>query len=364
MSAAICLAELRVGLTCKNPSVGALIVRGDDVRSFVVGHAATAIGGRPHAEIQALQMAGSFSCGATAYVTLEPCAHYGETPPCVDALIHSGISRVVIAFTDPDKRVCGRGISILKAAGVKVVEGVLRDEAFETLSAYFCVKNLQRCEVTLKMAISADNGVGKKGNGGIRISGVASRKYVHILRARSDAIMVGIGTILADDPQLSCRLPGLEMRSPVRIILDKNLRIPLNAKVVQTAMQIPTWIICDETLLDGRKKVELERYGVRVYSVKVNNNLMHPLAILQLLCELGINSVLLEGGTKTGEIFLNVGCVDHLICFYTPIILGKDRIRPPHIESYLSEFSKIETRMLENDHLCRWRRKALCLQGL
>ncbi|KEG16713.1 bifunctional diaminohydroxyphosphoribosylaminopyrimidine deaminase/5-amino-6-(5-phosphoribosylamino)uracil reductase RibD [Bartonella bacilliformis] len=364
MAAAIRLAERHVGLTNENPSVGALIVRNDSTGPFIVGYGVTALRGRPHAEVQALQMAGSLSKGATAYITLEPCVHYGKTSPCVDSLIDAGIVRVVIALIDPDERVCGRSIALLQAAGIEVVKGVLEKESSEMLSAYLCTKKLKRCEVTLKMAISADNGVGKKGQGGVKISGATSHTYTHILRAQHNAIMVGIRTILADDPQLTCRLQGLEMRSPIRVILDKDLRIPMDAKVIQTATQVPTWVICDATLSNQSKKMKLEQYGVCVHSIEISNNFMQPLAILQLLCQLGINSVLLEGGAETGEKFLNAGCVDHLICFYASIILGENRIKAPYFETYLSEFNEIETKMLENDRLRRWRRKILCSQGL
>ncbi|WP_336294790.1 bifunctional diaminohydroxyphosphoribosylaminopyrimidine deaminase/5-amino-6-(5-phosphoribosylamino)uracil reductase RibD [Bartonella sp. CB169] len=365
MAAAIRLAERHVGLTGENPSVSALIVRNDDdVGTFIVGYGVTAIDGRPHAEVQALHMAGALANGATAYVTLEPCSHYGKTSPCVNALIDSGISRVVIALTDLDKRVNGRGIACLRAAGIEVVEGILAEEAFEALCAHWCIKKLQRCAVTLKMAISADNGIGKKGQGRIKISGVFSHTHTHILRAQNNAILVGIGTILTDDPQLNCRLPGMEMRSPIRVILDADLCIPLDAKVVQTATKIPTWIICDANLSKQSKKIVLEQCGVSIHSIEMRNGYMPPFAILQLLYQHGINSVLLEGGVKTGEEFLNAGCVDHLICFYAPIILGKNRIEAPRFGHYLSQFHEVETRMFGNDRFYKWRRKTLCSQGL
>ncbi len=365
MAAAIRLAERHVGLTGDNPSVGALIARNDEgIGTSIVGYGVTAVYGRPHAEIQALQMAGPLARGSTAYVTLEPCSHYGKTSPCVNALINSGISRVVVALADLDKRVNGRGITLLRAAGIEVIEGVLAEEAFGTLCTHWCIRKLRRCTVTLKMAISADNGVGKKGKGGIKISGMMSRTHTHILRAQNNAILVGIGTILADDPQLNCRLPGLEMRSPIRIILDTDLSIPLNAKVVQTAKTTPTWIVCDMNLSKESKKSALEQYGVSVYSVEMRNGCMQPFTILQLLYQRGITSVLLEGGVKTGEKFLNAGCVDHLICFYTPVILGEDRIEAPHFGNYLSQFYEVERRMFGNDCFYKWRRKTLCSQGL
>ncbi|WP_019222604.1 bifunctional diaminohydroxyphosphoribosylaminopyrimidine deaminase/5-amino-6-(5-phosphoribosylamino)uracil reductase RibD [Bartonella rattaustraliani] len=364
MAAAIRLAERHVGLTGENPSVGTLIVRNDaGGGASIVGYGVTAVHGRPHAEVQALRMAGSLARGATAYVTLEPCSHYGKTLPCVNALIHSGISRVVIALTDLDKRVNGRGIALLRAAGIEVVEGVLAEEAFEALCTHLCIKQLQRCAVTFKMAISADNGVGKKGQGGIKISGMISHTHTHILRAQNNAIIVGVGTILADDPQLNCRLPGMEMRSPIRVILDMDLCIPLDSKVVQTAIKIPTWIICDASFVKKDKKSALEQYGVSVYPIEMRDGCMQPLAILQLLYQRGINSVLLEGGVKTGESFLNAGCVDYLICFYAPVILGDNRIEAPYFGNYLSQFHEVESRMFGDDRFYKWRRKTLCSQG-
>ncbi|MBX4335645.1 bifunctional diaminohydroxyphosphoribosylaminopyrimidine deaminase/5-amino-6-(5-phosphoribosylamino)uracil reductase RibD [Bartonella raoultii] len=365
MAAAIRLAERHIGLTGENPSVGALIVQNiNGIETSIVGYGVTAINGRPHAEVQALRMAGSLAKGATIYVTLEPCSHYGNTSPCVNALIDSGISRVVIALSDLDKRVDGRGIALLRKVGIEVVEGILSEEALESLCTHWCIRKLQRCAVTLKMAISADNGVGKRGQGGIQISGMISHAHTHILRAQNNAIVVGVGTILADDPQLTCRLPGMEDRSPIRVILDADLCIPLDAKVVQTAKKIPTWVICDANFIQKSKKGALEQYGVSVYSVEVSDGYMSPFAILQLLYKQGINSVLLEGGVKTGEMFLNAGCVDNLICFYAPITLGKNRIEAPHFKNYLSQFHEVETRMFGNDRFYKWRRKTLCLQEL
>ncbi|MBB4076931.1 diaminohydroxyphosphoribosylaminopyrimidine deaminase/5-amino-6-(5-phosphoribosylamino)uracil reductase [Bartonella fuyuanensis] len=365
MAAAIRLAERHVGLTGENPSVGTLIVRNDSVGgAFIVGYGVTAIHGKPHAEVQALRMAGSLARGATAYVTLEPCAHYGKTSPCVNALIDSGISRVVVALIDCDKRVNGHGIALLRAAGIEVVEGILAEEAFESLCTHWCIKKMQRCAVTFKMAISADNGVGKREQGKIKISGALSHIQTHILRAQNNAILVGIGTILADDPQLNCRLPGMEMRSPIRIILDADLSIPLDAKIVQTATIIPTWVICDANLSKTSKKNVLEQYGVFVYSIEMDSSGVEPFPLLQMLYKHGINSVLLEGGVKTGEKFLNAECVDHLICFYAPVVLGKNRIEAPHFGSYLSQFHKVETKMFGNDRFYKWRRKTLCLREL
>ncbi|MGE6739182.1 bifunctional diaminohydroxyphosphoribosylaminopyrimidine deaminase/5-amino-6-(5-phosphoribosylamino)uracil reductase RibD [Allorhizobium pseudoryzae] len=238
MAAAIRLSRRHTGLTSTNPSVGCVIVK-DGV---VVGSAVTARGGRPHAETQALSIAGEAARGATAYVTLEPCSHWGKTPPCANALVAAGVSRVVVCLTDPDPRVSGRGLAILREAGIEVVSGVLEEEGRQALEAYLMRQMKGRPHVTLKLAVSADGMIGRKGAGQVAITGPISRAQVHALRAEMDAILVGIGTALADDPELTVRLPGLEDRSPVRIVLDRHLRLPLTSKLVRTAGDVPVMV--------------------------------------------------------------------------------------------------------------------------
>ncbi len=235
MAAAIRLSRQHTGLTSTNPSVGCVLVK-DGV---VLGSAVTARGGRPHAETQALAIAGDSARGATAYVTLEPCSHWGKTPPCANALVAAGVSRVVVCLTDPDPRVSGRGLAILRDAGIEVVSGVLEEEGGQALEAYLMRQMKSRPHVTLKLAISADGMIGRKGEGQVAITGPVSRAQVHALRAEMDTILVGIGTALADDPELTVRLPGLEDRSPVRIVLDRHLRLPLTSKLVRTAVDVP-----------------------------------------------------------------------------------------------------------------------------
>ena len=189
--------------TSTNPSVATLIVRDDGAGPVIVGRGVTAIGGRPHAEPQALDEAGALARGATAYVTLEPCAHHGRTPPCADALVTAGVARVVGAASDPDARVSGRGYAILRAAGIEVVENVLADEAADAMAAYLIRSSMKRAQVTLKLALSSDGMIGRKGAGQVAITGEVARRQVQMMRARSDAILVGIGTALADDPLLT-----------------------------------------------------------------------------------------------------------------------------------------------------------------
>ena len=242
MAAAIRLSRSHEGLTSTNPSVATLIVRDDGAGPVIVGRGVTAIGGRPHAEPQALDEAGELARGATAYVTLEPCAHHGRTPPCANALVAAGVARVVGAASDPDPRVSGKGYAILRAAGIEVVENVLAAEAADVMAAYLIRSSKKRAEVTLKLALSRDGMIGRKGAGQVAITGEVARRQVQLMRARSDAILVGIGTALADDPLLTVRLPGLEARSPVRIVLDRQARLPLSSRLVATAHEVPLFV--------------------------------------------------------------------------------------------------------------------------
>jgi len=242
MAAAIRLSRWHLGRTSTNPSVGCLIVR-DGV---VVGRAVTAVGGRPHAEPQALAEAGALARGATAYVTLEPCSHHGKTPPCAEALIAYGVARVVISVTDPDPRVSGRGIGMLREAGIEVDAGVLEAEGRRSLAGYLTRQTKNRPYVTLKLAVSADGMIGRKGEGQVAITGPLARAQVHALRAETDAILVGIGTAIADDPELTVRLPGLEAQSPIRIVLDPSLALPLTSKLVETARKVPVIVVASE----------------------------------------------------------------------------------------------------------------------
>ncbi|SCB60092.1 diaminohydroxyphosphoribosylaminopyrimidine deaminase [Rhizobium aethiopicum] len=242
MAAAIRLSRRHLGRTATNPSVGCLIVR-DGV---IVGSAVTALGGRPHAEPQALAQAGELARGATAYVTLEPCSHHGKTPPCAEALIAYGVARVVISVTDPDPRVSGRGIAMLRNAGIEVDVGVLEAEGRRSLAGYLTRQTKNRPYVTLKLAVSADGMIGREGAGQVLITGLQARAEVQALRAETDAILVGIGTAIADDPLLTVRTPGLEAQSPIRIVLDPALALPLTSKLVETAREVPVILVASE----------------------------------------------------------------------------------------------------------------------
>lgn len=333
MAAAIRLSLTHLGLTSTNPSVGCLIVK-DGV---VIGRGVTAVGGRPHAEPQALAEAGEAARGATAYVTLEPCSHYGKTPPCAEALIAYGVARVVISVTDPDQRVSGRGITMLREAGIEVETGILESEGRRSLAGYLMRQTRNRPYVTLKLAISADGMIGKTGEGQVRITGDLARTQVQMLRAESDAILVGIGTAIADDPELTCRLPGLEDRSPLRIVIDEDLQLPLGSKLVKTARQYPVIVVAGHRSLSDDnidsafvgRRTALDAAGVEV----LQSNSGEPGELLEALGTRGISSLLIEGGAKTARRFLDADLVDRILLFQGPADIGEGGIESPLVKS-------------------------------
>jgi diaminohydroxyphosphoribosylaminopyrimidine deaminase/5-amino-6-(5-phosphoribosylamino)uracil reductase len=289
-----------------------------------VGRGWTQAGGRPHAESEALRRAGAAAAGATAYVTLEPCAHHGQTPPCAEALIEARIGRLVAAMTDPDARVSGRGFKRLEAAGIEVAVGIGGDAAARLNAGYLSRVESGRPLVTLKLATSLDGRIATRGGESKWITGEISRARGHLLRARNDAILVGSGTALADDPSLTCRLPGLEQRSPVRVVMDGRLRLPPGHQLVARAPEVPTWIVT----LDGADAARCKSYraaGAEVIEVAPDRD-GHPdaLATLKALGERGITRLLVEGGAHIGAAMLGAKLVDRLECFRAPSIIGAD----------------------------------------
>ncbi len=327
MAAALRLARQHLGQTSTNPSVACLIVK-DGV---VVGRAVTARSGRPHAETQALVEAGERARGATAYVTLEPCSHHGKTPPCADALVASGVARVVISILDPDERVAGRGVVRLRDAGITVDIGVLPEEGHRALEAYLMRQVKKRPHVTLKLAISADGMIGRKGAGQVRITGPIARAQVQVLRAQTDAILVGIGTATADDPELTVRLPGLEDRSPVRIVLDRRLDLSPGSKLVRSARAVPLIVVSAEPapqseLEDGDhalRRAALEAEGVEILETGTVTDLLSALG------SRGISSLLVEGGAVAAHAFLDAGLVDRIQIYTGPQSIGENGIASP-----------------------------------
>jgi diaminohydroxyphosphoribosylaminopyrimidine deaminase/5-amino-6-(5-phosphoribosylamino)uracil reductase len=374
MARAIEVSLRHQGQTLTNPSVGCVLVKDGKI----IAEAVTAIGGRPHAERQALEIAGEAARGATAYVTLEPCSHWGKTPPCANALVEFGVARVVVAVDDPDERVSGRGYTILRDAGIVVETGLLRAEGQRALAGYLTRQMKKRPHVILKLAVSADSMIGRKGEGQVAITGPEARHAVHELRARCDCILVGIGTAIADDPELTVRIAGLEDRSPVRIVLDRQFELPLTSKLVKTAREVPVIVAAippsalpgispsrgeidgaplrpASTAREGAPQAQFDRAGsplpisplegempgraeggnreskrqlltdagVQILEAPTLENLLH------ILAESGMSELLVEGGAFAAKSFLEAGLVDRIMLFESPVVIGEGGIETP-----------------------------------
>ncbi len=320
MRAALALARRGLGRVAPNPAVGCVLVK----EGRVVGRGWTQPGGRPHAETEALSRAGAAARGATAYVTLEPCAHQGKTPPCAEALITAGIARCVAALEDPDPRVKGGGFEQLRVAGIAVETGLLADAAAELNAGYLMRLGTGRPLVTLKLATTLDGRIATRSGESRWITGAAARARAHLLRAESDAILIGGGTALADDPKLDVRLAGLEDRAPLRVVLDGRLRLPLNHDLVRRAGAQPTCLVTRP----GHDAEELEPYkaaGLEVIEVPEDEggHLALP-AALEALGQHGVNMLLVEGGGQVAGALLGRGLVDRLVWFRAPRVIGGD----------------------------------------
>jgi diaminohydroxyphosphoribosylaminopyrimidine deaminase/5-amino-6-(5-phosphoribosylamino)uracil reductase len=312
MRAALALARRGLGNTWPNPSVGCVILS----HGAVVGRGWTRPGGRPHAETEALREAGAAARGATAYVTLEPCCHWGRTPPCTEALIEAGVARVVVAMRDPDPRMNGQGLERLTAAGIVVEEGMLAAEA-AALNAGFLLRVREgRPLVTLKLATSLDGRIATATGESRWITGPQARRAAHLLRARHDAILVGAGTVLADDPDLTCRLPGVARRAALRVVADRRLRTPLAARLVRSARETPTLIATGP----GHPEAALAPF--RAAGVAILEGPLEIGALLAALGARGLTRVLAEGGAGIAAALLRDGLADRLAWFHAPIILG------------------------------------------
>lgn len=322
MRAALALAERNLGRVWPNPSAGCVVVRDGEA----VGRGWTQPGGRPHAEVEALARAGEAARGATVYVSLEPCCHWGRTPPCTDALTAAGVARVVYAVDDPDPRVQGKGAARLRSAGVAVTAGVLAEEAAALNEGFFRRMRDGRPMVTLKLATSLDGRIATHTGASRWITGPLARERAHLMRARHDAVMIGIGTAIADDPLLTCRLPGLEDRQPVRIVVDSRLRLPLTSKLVRGAARGPVWLV---TLpdSDATRAAAYEDCGVTVIRVDPREPGTIDLDdALAALATRGLTRVLVEGGGRLAAALLREDLVDHLAWFRAPAVIGGDGI--------------------------------------
>ncbi|ESX24524.1 MULTISPECIES: bifunctional diaminohydroxyphosphoribosylaminopyrimidine deaminase/5-amino-6-(5-phosphoribosylamino)uracil reductase RibD [unclassified Mesorhizobium] len=354
MAAALRLSRRNAGRTSTNPSVGTIIVRDDGAGPMIVGTGVTAVGGRPHAETEALTEAGELARGATAYVTLEPCAHHGRTPPCANALVNAGVARVVGAASDPDPRVSGKGYAILRAAGIEVVEKVLVEEAAEQMAGYLIRSMKKRPEVTLKLALSSDGKIGRHGAGQVAITGDIARREVYLMRAEADGILVGIGTALEDDPALTVRLPGLENRSPAHIVLDRQIRLPEASKLVSGTDRVPLYVAASLEADPLRRSV-LERAGVRFIGTETHEGGVALPELLEDLGALGMASVLVEGGAKVASAFLAEGLIDRIVLFQGPEAIGEGGIASPIDANHIpAGFRKLREMRFGEDSYAEW----------
>jgi diaminohydroxyphosphoribosylaminopyrimidine deaminase/5-amino-6-(5-phosphoribosylamino)uracil reductase len=326
MSAAIAYARRGLGVTAPNPSVGSIIVK-DGV---IIGRGATQPGGRPHAETVALADAGEAARGATLYVTLEPCSHHGVTGPCANAIVQAGVKRVVSAIEDPDPRVAGKGHAILRQAGIDVRVGVCAEAARRGNLGHILRVAQGRPMVTLKLAETADGFAAGASAHDVRlmITGQAANNRVQIMRALHDAIMIGAGTALGDDPLLTVRLPGLEKRSPLRVVLDTHLRLPLRSRLVATAGERPVLVIAGEGA-SATARMALEEQGVivEIAPLGANGHIDLPSA-LSLLAQRGVTRVFSEGGPLVAAALIEAGLVDDVF-----IIRGEKPFGRPGVPS-------------------------------
>jgi diaminohydroxyphosphoribosylaminopyrimidine deaminase / 5-amino-6-(5-phosphoribosylamino)uracil reductase len=311
MTIALRLAERGLGTTAPNPSVGAVIV--DESTGEVIARGFTARGGRPHAETEALRRGGAQANGASLYVTLEPCSHHGVTPPCADAVISAGIARVVCAIEDPDPRVAGRGLARLRAAGIAVERGLMAREAHWAAIGHILRVTERRPFVQAKLALDAEGKVPRGSAGTPKwATSPEARAQGQLLRARADAILVGRQTVIDDDPLLTCRLPGLEDRSPVRVVIGRQLDGIAQSRLARSAREHPLWLFCAEST----QGTELEAAGARIFRVpEIGGELWLP-AVMETLVANGITRLLVEGGARTWSAFSRAGLIDEAVLFH------------------------------------------------
>jgi diaminohydroxyphosphoribosylaminopyrimidine deaminase/5-amino-6-(5-phosphoribosylamino)uracil reductase len=356
MRAALALARRGLGTTWPNPSVGCVLVR--DGR--VIGRGYTGSGGRPHAEPTALSMAGDAARGATAYVTLEPCCHWGQTPPCTNALIQAGVRRVVIATLDPDNRVNSQGVARLREAGVIVEHGLLEADAREDLRGFLLRVTENRPLITLKLASTLDGKIATGTGESQWITGPEARHMAHILRGRHDAVLAGVGTVVADDPELTCRVAGFRSSHAVRVIVDSHLRTPLISKLARTVPEAPLWFL----VRDGADPARLDAFtelGAIVIQTPHGDMRVDLPGALKALAAAGLTRVLVEGGAQIAASFLRAGLVDRIAWFHAPAVMGEDGW--PAIRGFVTEklammprFIRQRVTILGNDTLTEFKR--------
>jgi diaminohydroxyphosphoribosylaminopyrimidine deaminase/5-amino-6-(5-phosphoribosylamino)uracil reductase len=366
MVQALALARRGLGTTWPNPSVGCVVV---SPSGEIVGRGSTAPGGRPHAEAVALERAGNRAAGVTLYVTLEPCAHEGRGAACADVIAAARPARAVIAMADPDPRTAGHGLQRLRDAGIEVTEGVLQAKALAITLGHVLRVTQGRPAVTLKLAIGSDGLVPRGQHGAPTwVTGELARAHAHLLRARADAILVGRGTIMADNPSLTCRLPGMDCRSPVRVILDWRLRTPPDARLFEDKM-VPVWFVSAADATEPNA-LALQERGAEIISVGVDAD-GHP-AIDETLAALagrGITRLLVEGGPSVARVLLDADLIDEAVFYQGATPAGSDGLLPFVSEGLdrLTEcghFTQIQARDFGPDRLTWWQRKRKCLPAL
>jgi diaminohydroxyphosphoribosylaminopyrimidine deaminase/5-amino-6-(5-phosphoribosylamino)uracil reductase len=325
MELALALGRRGLGRTWPNPAVGAVVVRREPGGPVILGRGWTQPGGRPHAETEALAQAGPAARGAALYVTLEPCSHHGKTPPCVDAVMAAGMAEVVSAMEDPNPQVAGQGHRRLAAAGIAVRVGVSAEAARHVHAGHIRRMQEGRPEVLLKLAVSADGKAGLAGRKPVAITGEAARERVHLMRATSDAVLTGRGTVLADDPLLTCRLPGMAQRSPVRVVLDTRLQLSLEAQVVATAREVPLWVIAGEEA-ERERELALTAQGVEVIRVPASDGGLDLKAALQSLAFRGITRLMAETGPMLAAALLRADLVDEAVLLRSAKFIGPQGI--------------------------------------
>jgi len=318
MAMALALAERGLGYVWPNPAVGCVIVDKDE---HLVGRGWTQPGGRPHAEAEALRQAGAKARGATAFVSLEPCSHHGKTGPCSQALIDAGLARVVTAHEDPDLRVSGRGHAMLKGAGVALRTEVLRDRAHALNEGFFSRIAAGRPLVTLKLATTLDGKIAMLGGESRWITGERARAHAHLMRARHDAVMIGIGTALTDDPELTCRLPGVDATRLVRLVADSNARLPVSSKLVAGARTKPLWLLTSK-VASPERVAALHAAGAKLMPISAQQRLDISAALKALAAE-GVTRILVEGGAALSTSLLKKKLVDRLLWYRAPSLMGE-----------------------------------------
>jgi diaminohydroxyphosphoribosylaminopyrimidine deaminase/5-amino-6-(5-phosphoribosylamino)uracil reductase len=355
MALALALGRRGLGVTWPNPAVGALVVKD----GIIVGRGWTQPGGRPHAETQALKRAGDTAQGATMYVSLEPCSHKGKTPPCADAIVKAGIARVVAAIEDPNPEVAGAGFRKLREKNVRVDVGIGADEARRIHAGHFRRVTAKRPQVILKLAVSSDGKAGAAGRRPVAITGDRAWAHTFQMRAQSDAILVGIGTVMSDNPALTCRLPGMYERSPVRIVLDSQLRVPLSAHVIATTSETPTWIFGAEDASSIAGEILQER-GAKVFRTQSTDGRLDLANVLERLAAEGITRLLVEGGPTVAASFVEGDLVDEAVLLHSAKAIGEegiDALEGLPLDSLSQRLHVIGSEQAGDDRLERFERR-------